>query len=92
MAIGTTVTANTAATAVVNTIGGFAKEVVYSVSDTAEAIAGASDAARGDAVNITATSAATVDQATTIESASKLAQHVRHCDSAENLAGSTEGF
>ena len=38
------------------------------MSDTAAAIAGASDAARNDAVNITATSAATVDQATTIES------------------------
>ena len=70
VAIGTTVTANTAATAAqANTIGGFAA-VVCSVSDTAEAIAGASDAARDDAVNITATSAATVDQATTIESAS----------------------
>ena len=60
-AIGTTVTASTAATAAWPTPLAFAKEVVYS-EDTAEAIAGASDAVRNDAVNITASGTANVDQ------------------------------
>ena len=68
MAIGTTVTANTAATAAqATTIASYEKEVVYSVSDTAEAIAALGAPARNEAVNITASGTATADQATTIQ-------------------------
>ena len=47
-------------------ISGFTKAVVYSVSDTAAAVSGASSAARNEAVNVTVTDTATVAQANTV--------------------------
>ena len=81
-------TANTAATAAqATTIAAYEKDVVYSVSDTATAIAALGAPARNEAVNITASGTANVDQATTIQGASNTGTSTISAitDSAENL-------
>ena len=86
-----TVIANTAATAVeTNVIGGYAKAVQFSISDTAANIVAATAAAVNEAVDITVTDTATVAQATTIEARSTSGSNTYSItDSATNLAASS---
>ena len=91
LTLGGTVTANTAATAAQATTIASYEAVVDSVSDTAEAIAALGAPARNEAVNITASGTANVDQ-TTIQGASNTGTSTitRIVDSSEAIAASTD--